>query len=64
MIKAMVLKRSGDVESAAYVMEEARILDLQDRFLNSKAAKYWLRAGHVAKAEELLALFSKVCRAS
>lgn len=59
MVKAMVLKRSGDVESAAYVMEEARVLDLQDRFLNSKAAKYWLRAGHIAKAEELLAMFSK-----
>lgn len=59
MAKAMVLKRAGDPLGAAYAMEEARVLDGQDRFLNSKAAKYWLRAGHVAKAEELLALFTK-----
>jgi len=41
-------------------MEEARLLDGQDRFLNGKAAKYWLRAGNVAKAEELLVMFTKV----
>jgi hypothetical protein len=28
--------------------------------LNGKAAKYWLRAGNVAKAEELLVMFTKV----
>ncbi|EIW67336.1 hypothetical protein M231_02521 [Tremella mesenterica] len=59
MAKAIVLKRSGDPLTAAYAMEEARSLDLQDRFLNSKAAKYWYRAGQIQKAEELLALFSK-----
>jgi peptide alpha-N-acetyltransferase len=59
MAKAMVLKRAGDPLGAAYAMEEARLLDGQDRFLNGKAAKYWLRAGNVAKAEELLALFTK-----
>lgn len=47
---------------AAHAMEEARLLDGQDRFLNGKAAKYWLRAGDYKKAEELLALFTKVCR--
>jgi hypothetical protein len=60
MAKAMVLKRAGDPLGAAQQMEEARLLDLQDRFLNGKAAKYWLRAGDVKKAEELLALFTKV----
>ncbi|BEI81931.1 hypothetical protein CcaverHIS002_0210910 [Cutaneotrichosporon cavernicola] len=59
MAKAMVLKRAGDPLGAAYAMEEARLLDGQDRFLNGKAAKYWLRAGNVVKAEELLALFTK-----
>ncbi|GFZ49424.1 hypothetical protein JCM24511_07544 [Saitozyma sp. JCM 24511] len=59
MAKAMVLKRAGDVQGAAEAMEEARLLDGQDRFLNGKAAKYWLRAGDVKKAEELVAMFTK-----
>lgn len=59
MAKAMVLKRAGDAQAAAEAMEDARLLDGQDRFLNGKAAKYWLRAGNVEKAEELLAMFTK-----
>jgi len=59
MAKALVLKRAGDPAAAAAAMEEARLLDGQDRFLNGKAAKYWLRAGDVKKAEELLAMFTK-----
>jgi peptide alpha-N-acetyltransferase len=59
MAKALVLKRAGDAGAAAEAMEEARLLDGQDRFLNGKAAKYWLRAGNVKKAEELLAMFTK-----
>ncbi|ORY35432.1 NMDA receptor-regulated protein 1-domain-containing protein [Naematelia encephala] len=59
MAKAMVLKRAGDPYGAAVAMEEARSLDLQDRFLNGKAAKYWLRAGDVKKAEDLVSLFTK-----
>lgn len=60
MAKAMVLKRAGDAQGAAEAMEEARLLDGQDRFLNGKAAKYWLRAGDVKKAEDLVAMFTKV----
>lgn len=60
MARAMVLKRAGDPAQAARAMEDARLLDGQDRFLNVKAAKYWLRAGDVKKAEELLAMFTKV----
>lgn len=60
MAKAMVLKRAGDALGAAQAMEEARLLDGQDRFLNGKAAKYWLRAGEVKRAEELVAMFTKV----
>jgi peptide alpha-N-acetyltransferase len=56
----MVLKRAGDALGAAQAMEEARLLDGQDRFLNGKAAKYWLRAGEVKRAEELVAMFTKV----
>jgi len=64
MAKAKVLKRAGDALGAAQLMEEARSLDGQDRFLNGKAAKYWLRAGEVKKAEELVSLFTKVCHAT
>ena len=60
MAQAMVLKRAGDPLGAAQAMEEARLLDGQDRFLNSKAVKYWLRAGEIKKAEELAAMFTKV----
>ncbi|KAK8854865.1 hypothetical protein IAR55_003604 [Kwoniella newhampshirensis] len=59
MAKAMVLKRAGDPLGAAHEMEKARLLDGQDRFLNGKAAKYWLRAGDIKKAEDLVAMFTK-----
>lgn len=40
-------------------MQEARELDGQDRFLNSKCAKYLVRAEKVKEAEEVLGLFTK-----
>lgn len=60
MAKAMVLKRAGDPVGAAQAMQQAQELDGQDRFLNGKLAKYVLRAGDVKRAEDLLALFTKV----
>jgi peptide alpha-N-acetyltransferase len=60
MARALVYKRAGDPEAAAKAMEDARLLDGQDRFLNGKAGKYWLRAGEVHKASETFGLFTKV----
>lgn len=40
-------------------MNEARELDLQDRFINSKCAKYMLRAGQIEEAEKILAMFTR-----
>lgn len=60
MVKARVLKRLGDYYGAALCMDEARLLDLQDRFLNTKCAKYRFRAGLVDEANEILGLFTKV----
>lgn len=60
MYKARVLKRLGDPYGAARWMDEARVLDLQDRFLNTKCAKYRLRAGLEEEAQEVLGLFTKV----
>lgn len=60
MFKARVLKRAGDPFGAAKNMDLARTLDLQDRFLNTKAGKYRLRAGLIEEAVELFGLFTKV----
>lgn len=59
--KGRVLKRAGDFIGAAQCVDEARLLDGQDRFLNTKTAKYRLRAGQVEEANEILGLFTKVC---
>lgn len=60
MLRARVLKRAGDEVGAMNAMQEARELDGQDRFLNSKCAKYLVRAEKVKEAEEVLGLFTKV----
>jgi N-alpha-acetyltransferase 15/16, NatA auxiliary subunit len=58
--RARVLKRAGDPYGSAKSLNDARLLDLQDRFLNTKCAKYRLRAGLPEEAQEVLALFTKV----
>ncbi|CEP08700.1 hypothetical protein [Parasitella parasitica] len=59
MTKGRVLKHAGKVEEASKIMNEAREMDLQDRFINSKCAKYLLRAGHTDEAERVLGLFTR-----
>jgi len=41
-------------------MNQARLLDLQDRFINSKSTKYLLRNDQLQRAEEVVGLFAKV----
>ena len=60
MLKARILKRAGDVDGALQAMTDARLLDGQDRFLNSKNAKYLLRSDQVEEAERVVGLFTKV----
>ena len=43
MTKARIWKHYGNFEKAAELMEEGRTLDVRDRYINSKAAKYQLR---------------------
>ncbi|KAL0078640.1 NMDA receptor-regulated protein 1-domain-containing protein [Phycomyces blakesleeanus] len=57
MTQARILKHQGDLETAARVMNRARKLDLQDRFVNSKCTKYMMRAGYIVKAKELFKMF-------
>lgn len=59
--KARILKRAGDLLGAVKYIEDARDLDGQDRFLNTKSAKYHLRAGMVDEALRIFGLFTKVC---
>ena len=47
------------MDKAADQMNIARELDLQDRFINSKCAKYMLRVNQVEEAEKILALFTR-----
>ena len=55
--KARCLKHAGALTSAADAMDYARSLDLADRWLNTKATKYQLRAGRTDVAESTIALF-------
>ncbi|KAJ3174921.1 hypothetical protein HDU87_006587 [Geranomyces variabilis] len=59
MTKARILKHGGDSESAMRIMNEAREIDLQDRFINSKCTKYMLGNGNVAEAEKTITLFTR-----
>ncbi|KZT00643.1 NMDA receptor-regulated protein 1a [Laetiporus sulphureus 93-53] len=59
MFKGRVLKWCGNPIGAARCLDEARILDLQDRCLNTKCAKYRMRAGFIDEASDILGLFTK-----
>lgn len=60
ILKARILKHYGKFTEAAEIMEDGRKLDLQDRFINSKATKYYLRANNIDKAVDLISLFTKL----
>lgn len=60
MLKARIAKHRGDHDAASDIMQEGRALDLQDRFINSKATKYLLRANKVEQAIDCISLFTKL----
>jgi N-alpha-acetyltransferase 15/16, NatA auxiliary subunit len=57
--KADVLAAAGDPEGAARAADIARQLDLQDRYVNSMAAKYMFRNGETAPAKATALLFTR-----
>ena len=57
--KARLLKLCGDAAAAAAVCDEGRALDLQDRYLNNKATKYFMRADQVAEGLATISMFTK-----
>ncbi|PIO65686.1 tetratricopeptide repeat protein [Teladorsagia circumcincta] len=62
MIKAKIYKHAGDYSEAARLMDEAQSLDTADRYINSKCAKYLLRAGQRERAEKMCAKFTRLLR--
>ncbi|EDO18423.1 hypothetical protein Kpol_1032p15 [Vanderwaltozyma polyspora DSM 70294] len=59
ILKGRIMKHLGLLSDAADVLEEGRKIDLQDRFINCKTAKYYLRANNIEKAVEVASLFTK-----
>jgi len=57
ILKAQIYKHGGDHVTAYKWMDQARVLDKADRYLNTKCCRYALRAGEIEKAEETVALF-------
>ncbi|XP_068382636.1 N-alpha-acetyltransferase 16, NatA auxiliary subunit isoform X3 [Eschrichtius robustus] len=58
-MKAKIYKHIGNLREAATWMDEAQSLDTADRFINSKCAKYMLRANMIKEAEEMCSKFTR-----
>lgn len=57
--KARILKHYGDTEKAAEMMNHARELDLKDRYINTKCAKYQLRNNQNEAAIQTMSKFTR-----
>ncbi|KAH9714679.1 N-terminal acetyltransferase A complex auxiliary subunit NAA15 [Citrus sinensis] len=58
-VKSRILKHAGDLAAAAALADEARCMDLADRYVNSECVKRMLQADQVSLAEKTAALFTK-----
>ncbi|ESL10415.1 N-acetyltransferase subunit Nat1 [Trypanosoma rangeli SC58] len=59
LMKAKIHARNQEFDEAAVNADKARQLDLQDKYLNGKAAKYFLRANRIEEAEARMQMFYK-----
>lgn len=57
--KAKIFKHAGDICESFKWVDEAQALDTADRYVNSKCAKYMLRANLVKKAEDICSKFTR-----
>ncbi|KAJ3659247.1 hypothetical protein Zmor_010948 [Zophobas morio] len=57
--KGRIYKHAGDPQEAYKWLDEAQALDTADRYINSKCAKYMLRANRVKEAEDTCAKFTR-----
>lgn len=53
-------QHAGNIKEAARWMDEAQALDTADRFINSKCAKYMMKASLIKDAEEMCSKFTRV----
>ncbi|CAI6334236.1 unnamed protein product [Periconia digitata] len=58
-IKARIWKHYGNTQKAADTINHARELDLKDRYINTKCAKYQLRNNENEKALETMSKFTR-----
>lgn len=59
MARARIWKHYGNTHSASESMEKARTLDIRDRYINTKAAKYQLRNNENAAALNTMSKFTR-----
>lgn len=57
--KGRIYKHAGDLVEAFKWLDEAQSLDTADRYINSKCAKYMLRANMIKEAEDICAKFTR-----
>ena len=58
-LKGKIYKHMGEIEKAVEQVQEAQRLDTADRYLNSKCAKYLLRANKISQAEDMCSKFTR-----
>ncbi|KAI3766668.1 hypothetical protein L2E82_16737 [Cichorium intybus] len=58
-VKSKILKHGGDFAASAALADEARCMDLADRYVNSQCVKRMLQADQVPLAEKTAVLFTK-----
>jgi len=59
LCKARIMKNTGDGQASWQMADEARQMDLSDRYLNSECTLHMLDADMVTKAQETISLFTK-----
>lgn len=59
MTKARIFKHKGELKKASETMEQARKMDLGDRYINTKSAKYMLRNDENEAALKTLGMFTR-----
>ncbi|KAI0006452.1 N-terminal acetyltransferase A, auxiliary subunit [Xylariaceae sp. FL0662B] len=59
MTRARIWKHYGNTQKASEAMDHARTLDLKDRYINTKAAKYQLRNNESETALKTMSLFTR-----
>ena len=59
VLRGKILKKQGELLEAVACLNEAQGLDTADRYLNSKCAKYMLRADLIQEAEQMCSKFTR-----